>query len=50
MSDPRYQTTRWRHKAKDQLGGKGQQQRHGYSQGCDVNGNPIDPNHPWRKG
>jgi len=97
MSDPRYQTTRWRRKAKNQLNReplcklcamlgrdtpgtvadhiephhgnadkfwngelqsvcapchsavKAMQERHGYSQGCDVNGNPLDPSHPWAK-
>lgn len=97
MSDPRYQTTCWRKKAKHQLNqhplcalcarmgrdtaasiadhiephrgdpekfwngelqsvcaschsaAKSIQERHGYSQGCDVNGNPLDPCHPWLK-
>ena len=31
-------------------GAKAMQERHGYSQGCDVDGMPIDSNHPWRKG
>ena len=25
------------------------QEYHGYSQACDVNGNPIDKQHPWNK-
>lgn len=28
---------------------KAMQERHGYSQGCDLNGNPIDSSHPWLK-
>lgn len=24
-------------------------EKHGYSQACDVNGHPTDPNHPWNR-
>lgn len=28
---------------------KAMQERHGYSQACDVNGFPVDRGHPWEK-
>jgi 5-methylcytosine-specific restriction enzyme A len=28
---------------------KQQQETTGHIRGCDVNGMPLDPNHPWRK-
>lgn len=29
---------------------KQMQEKHGYSQACDMDGNPIDCGHPWNKG
>jgi hypothetical protein len=29
---------------------KQMQEIHGYSQAADINGNPVDVNHPWNKG
>ena len=31
-------------------GRKQQAERVGYHYGCDVNGHPLDPNHPWNRG
>ncbi|OPY74936.1 MAG: HNH endonuclease [Syntrophorhabdus sp. PtaU1.Bin153] len=33
------------HSARKQM-----QEKHGYSQGCDVDGNPTDDQHPWNRG